>query len=183
MAQMSTLAPSLIQTYKRMTVKFRGSWIDTSDTCWVCGTYGNLELHHVIPRSYGGENGPQVQVCGTCHTGVHALSLITSLFDGSIFTESETILAVTTATKDWLKPTKFVARMLRAWCLGYIIYQARLQLKGVEEPNKKVKFSTTFSGEVSRKLKVIAKAEGNLSQEEMIVRLIHDKYDRDIGKI
>ena len=28
--------------------------------------------HHVIPREYGGENGPTVTLCGDCHTKIHA---------------------------------------------------------------------------------------------------------------
>lgn len=43
--------------------------------CWVCKTkFGpNLvpEDHHVIPRAYGGVDGPQVRLCSDHHTGLH----------------------------------------------------------------------------------------------------------------
>lgn len=28
--------------------------------------------HHIIPREYGGEQGPTIPLCGNCHTRLHA---------------------------------------------------------------------------------------------------------------
>ena len=43
--------------------------------CWVCGTTEGLCRHHVVPRAYGGENGPTVHLCGAHHTLIHDLAL------------------------------------------------------------------------------------------------------------
>lgn len=52
------------------------------DTCWVCGVRftdanppgtANREDHHIIPRAYGGIDGPQVSLCDHCHTRVHKI--------------------------------------------------------------------------------------------------------------
>ncbi len=32
-----------------------------------------LTAHHLIPKLKGGRNGPQAQLCSTCHRQVHAL--------------------------------------------------------------------------------------------------------------
>lgn len=45
------------------------------DKCYVCHSpfNGNIEIHHVVPRAYGGLNGPTVALCDSCHTRVHKL--------------------------------------------------------------------------------------------------------------
>lgn len=32
--------------------------------CRVCGHTGDTELHHIVPRSRGGHDGPVVELCG-----------------------------------------------------------------------------------------------------------------------
>lgn len=36
-------------------------------TCPACGTYGNLSVHHVIPKRFGGGSGPLERICRPCH--------------------------------------------------------------------------------------------------------------------
>ncbi len=43
--------------------------------CTVCGVSRGLHEHHVVPRAYGGLNGPTVTICGTHHTLIHDLAL------------------------------------------------------------------------------------------------------------
>lgn len=59
--------------------------------CFVCGARfidsdppgkAMKELHHVIPRAYGGTNGPLVALCSECHTKVHKLA---TRYDQSLF--------------------------------------------------------------------------------------------------
>ena len=63
------------------------------DYCWVCGArftdsnpsgMANKELHHVVPRAFGGLDGPIVSLCDTCHSKVHKLALMNSV-DYTIF--------------------------------------------------------------------------------------------------
>ena len=51
------------------------------DHCWVCnekfapkGT-AQEEQHHIVPRAYGGSDGPIVSLCDTCHTRLHKAAL------------------------------------------------------------------------------------------------------------
>lgn len=53
------------------------------DHCWVCGERfttakpagrANEERHHVLPRAFGGVDGPVVSLCDSCHSKVHKLS-------------------------------------------------------------------------------------------------------------
>lgn len=54
-----------------------------SDNCYVCGRRfidadppgtAIKELHHVVPRAFGGLNGPLVALCDTCHSKVHRIA-------------------------------------------------------------------------------------------------------------
>ena len=43
--------------------------------CLVCGTTLNLQSHHITPVSLGGpEDGPQVPLCGNCHSNIHKMA-------------------------------------------------------------------------------------------------------------
>jgi len=39
--------------------------------CAVCGSYDWSSLHHVVPRSQGGKDGPTIRLCGSGTTGCH----------------------------------------------------------------------------------------------------------------
>lgn len=53
--------------------------------CWVCGSRFNdlqenagpamREEHHVIPRAYGGEDGPTVSLCDLHHATLHKIAV------------------------------------------------------------------------------------------------------------
>lgn len=54
-----------------------------SDNCYVCGRRfidadppgtAIKELHHIVPRAFGGLNGPLVALCDTCHSKVHRIA-------------------------------------------------------------------------------------------------------------
>lgn len=51
------------------------------DHCWVCGTFfipkgpAHEEQHHIVPRAYGGEDGPVVSLCDSCHTRLHKAAI------------------------------------------------------------------------------------------------------------
>ena len=37
-----------------------------------CGRTGKIDMHHVIPRSQGGHDGPQLPICHECHMQHHS---------------------------------------------------------------------------------------------------------------
>lgn len=41
--------------------------------CQYCGTTQNLEVHHLVPRSQGGDDDAQnlITLCARCHGDVH----------------------------------------------------------------------------------------------------------------
>lgn len=39
--------------------------------CSVTGEYCNIDMHHIIPREYGGENGPTIALSPTVHQTLH----------------------------------------------------------------------------------------------------------------
>ena len=55
--------------------------------CWICGTPFSHdrqeERHHVIPRAYGGTNGPQVSLCDSHHSALHQIAL--KMYTGKSF--------------------------------------------------------------------------------------------------
>ena len=42
-------------------------------TCQLCGSHRQLQIHHICPRSKGGDNseGNLLTLCRDCHTAVH----------------------------------------------------------------------------------------------------------------
>ena len=53
---------------------FSMNHINSEDKCWICGSDLSLEYHHIIPRAYGGEHGPQVGLCADHHSAIHLLA-------------------------------------------------------------------------------------------------------------
>lgn len=57
--------------------------------CWVCERKftANLveERHHIIPRAYGGQDGPQVSLCSDHHTVLHEIGK--RVYSGKPFTD------------------------------------------------------------------------------------------------
>ena len=47
--------------------------ITLDNKCFICGDTKNLQLHHIIPLSNGGDNRPTniITLCGQCHGKVH----------------------------------------------------------------------------------------------------------------
>ena len=43
-------------------------------TCQLCGSYRHLQIHHIQPRSKGGDNSEAnlLTLCRDCHADVHA---------------------------------------------------------------------------------------------------------------
>ena len=57
-----------------------GNKMVSSDACWVCERAFTHNLtshdHHVIPRAFGGTNGPQVRICTSHHGLLHAVAQV-----------------------------------------------------------------------------------------------------------
>ena len=93
----------------------------SSSVCIVCGCKESLHEHHVIPRAYGGTNGPTVILCANHHNLVHTLALkprntwdIECAHVGNsakIKELSQLIVDAKRASKDIIKPLQFNFRL------------------------------------------------------------------------
>lgn len=108
--------------------------------------------HHVIPRAFGGLNGPVVDVCNEDHDLLHRVAV--------------QISSGKTVNLDNLKP-----RHKRA--IEYLSSCVVNAQKAVEnDPNKRTQISFVLTGEETRMLSVIQKQMGFNSREATIKHLI-----------
>lgn len=179
---MFDIDPWLEAYRKKVMGCFKGSYIHESELCWVCNQKGSIELHHIVPRAYGGTQGPQTSLCGNCHSGIHNLSFKRSLFDGKLLT-ANSVLAQLEVDCDWV-PEVFKNQkvLLHAWCLGDVVFRARMNFKEKDEPTKRVKIQVELQGEDSSRLKKLARTY-KTSQERMVIFAIREAYDRQIGRL
>lgn len=122
------------------------------DHCWLCGVpklSSATEEHHLVPRCYGGERGPTVTLCSSCHSRVHEAA--ESLYKGNP-----------------LVPFPEQDRRERCLYLATVIVNARLFLERAGDPNKRVVFSTFFDAETHNTLVKLTK-HLNISQKKVIV--------------
>lgn len=158
-----------------------------SDKCWVHLDVGSIEYHHIVPRTYGGEHGPQVAICGNCHTGIHGMAWKSMLFDGTIQDMVQQLNLVEQFAMDWISQRFLRSKhrelvLVRAWALSEVIYRARMLTAGDESGNKMVKFQKTLTGAESKMLKVLAKSYG-VTQDQMVSVAIQELYSRRIGTL
>lgn len=107
------------------------------DHCWICFEKRgkkNFEEHHVVPRSYGGENGPTVSLCCDCHTTAHKTA------DGLY------------AKANPLVPYKTIISRERCLYLAQTICSARSAIENINSENKRYVYSGFFDGKTHSKL-------------------------------
>lgn len=131
--------------------------------CWVCGCeFGHSnkeERHHIIPRAYGGIDGPQVSLCDSHHTACHNIAL--KLYSKKPFTE------LLTPKED--QNTKILY-------LATTICNARILTE--DDPNKKQVIIFAPKKEVFNKLKSLKRLYGNASRETLIELAINKLYNQ-----
>lgn len=173
---------------KQQLAPYRWGVVIESNLCWVHLGVGSIEYHHIVPQTYGGRDGPQVAICGNCHTGVHNLSYKSLLFDGSIDDMTAQLELTRKFAEAWisravLNGEKQEVVLVRAWALAEVIFRSRRLATAAENSaHKRIKFNTEFSGEESRMLKVLKKHYG-VNQDQMIHLALSDLYSRVIGDL
>lgn len=134
--------------------------------CWVCGkSFGpslKEERHHLIPRAYGGTDGPQVSLCDSHHTALHNIAL--RLYSKRTF-------------NDLLTSIPSLDRKLIY--MGTVVYKARLLTEN--DPNKKQNEVYSFSNDTLNKLKKL-KTIYKGSRESIAERAIQQLYSRHFNK-
>jgi hypothetical protein len=130
--------------------------------CWVCrAKFGHSmkeERHHLIPRAYGGIDGPQVSLCDSHHTALHNIAL--RIYSKRKFTD-----LLTGSTE---QDNKLIY-------LGKVAYDARVLTEN--DPNKKRVEVYAFDGdtfEKLRRLKTIYKG----SREKIVIMAINHLHSK-----
>lgn len=125
--------------------------------CWICKSRfldaeppgnANKEEHHVVPRAYGGLDGPTVSLCDSHHTAIHKVALLIE------------------AGKPYLEFTKNLdqEQLKKLLYLATVIVNAKL--KTLNDPNKYsmvlVKLDRDLSEKVDKLQKIYRVSRDNL---------------------
>jgi hypothetical protein len=124
-----------------------------------------LHEHHVVPRAYGGEDGPTVTLCAECHGLIHELA------DGLWHTFKRKGAWTVRLEKQLHLFDPQVRQKLTY--LVHVIMRARLVTLNTK--NKAITFSAKFKPDVARMLKVLTKRL-HLSQQKVVVTAITALY-------
>jgi hypothetical protein len=131
--------------------------------CWVCRQkFDHQRLHedhHIIPRAYGGMDGPQVRLCSSHHTALHTIAL--RLYNGKPFYD---LLSQDPDTNE------------RLLYLASVAYNARLAVEG--DPNKKQVLVLGLSGETRERLRRLKTVYGRLGRERLIELAILNLFNK-----
>jgi hypothetical protein len=130
--------------------------------CWVCkvpfDSSNQREDHHIIPRAYGGVDGPQVSLCDSHHTALNNIAL--RLYSKRPFTE---LL------------TKYEDQNKKLLWLASVVCNARIATEN--DPNKKQVLVISPKGETLLQLKQLKKVYGNVSRERLIEFAVNKLYN------
>ena len=70
--------PRVTSALDHLGKQFIGVALTATDACWACEERFSQNLthhdHHIIPRAFGGDKGPQVRICSPHHQLLHALA-------------------------------------------------------------------------------------------------------------
>lgn len=137
------------------------------DYCWVCKIKDvPFDEHHVVPEAYGGEDGPQITLCGSHHTLVHNLGL----FQLKQLTSSSEESTIEEADSKALQALNAQGQQ-RAVYLANVIASAGFAV--VSDVNKTIKYAGVFTAEQNRKLNAIKQSLGVRSKHTAIVMCIN----------
>jgi hypothetical protein len=140
------------------------------DKCWVCGvSFGpsvKEHRHHVIPRAYGGTDGPQVSICDSHHSALHEIAL--RLYSKKPY--FNLLTRVPSADKKLLY-------------LASVAYNSRVLTEN--DPNKKPVLVESVRKETIEKLKQLRSVYPKTNRAKLIeaaVDALHARHFRRDGK-
>lgn len=136
--------------------------------CWVCFSDFkknnlNIEHHHVVPRSYGGEQGPTVSLCCDCHTSAHKAA-------DSLYSSGNPVV-----------PYKVVVSRERCLYLAQVICNSRNAMENLNSENKRVVYSGFWDGKTHAKIKRLAEYH-KLTQPKLLKLAIEQLYKRTFNE-
>lgn len=141
--------------------------------CWVCNaqrkdidaSVAPMEEHHIVPRSYGGADGPTVTICPACHTNAHTCG--EALFKGNS-------TLVYKFYSDQIKQDR---------CLYLAEVICRSKALASKSENKRYVYSGFLKAETHKKLRDLVTFYGKkASQQKIIVLAIEELHKKHFGK-
>lgn len=143
------------------------------DYCWVCenqlmdGSVGSAdhlrEEHHIIPKAYGGADGPTVSLCASHHSLLHLIAVkilsqqdIDGLISGILQGPKDRLLYLATR----------------------VVVAARLT---EDDPNKRVAIHVSVSRSLNTEIARLAQFK-NSSKEDLIIDLLKKEINRCFPK-
>lgn len=133
------------------------------DYCWVCkkrfGPDTKKEDHHVIPRAYGGLDGPQVSLCDSHHTALHEIAL--KLYSKKSYYQ------LLTKDADVNKKLLYLAS---------VVYNSRLATEN--DPNKKPLLIESVKKETLNELKQLRSVIPKSSRAKILEAAVHALHSR-----
>lgn len=135
--------------------------------CWVCeGKFtdagGQLKRHehHVIPRAYGGANGPLCSVCTNHHNLLHEYATY------SIANNQASMVRLLSTIEPHLhrRLVYLASRIVRAYHLTK------------DDPNKCGKVTIVLTGEQARRAVLLKKQHSARSMQALFVKLLEDAW-------
>ena len=138
------------------------------NTCTICNIRSDsIHSHHVIPQAYGGVDGPQVPLCGSCHTSVHAHAVYLIAF---------------TRNGGTSKPKQFwTTGDLESAAIGYVT--AIVKAAQSYEGPKTCKIVCNLDEETYNRLKMIQLDTAQSSLKKTLDFCINYVYNRNCNKI
>lgn len=136
------------------------------DYCWCCHIdfapkgQAQKELHHIIPRAYGGSDGPMVSICDTCHTRLHKIA--TCLYSK--------------------QPYFHLLQGLDQESIKRVLYLATCVVNAKQatenDPNKKVMVVLSLTGQEGQKIDQLKKTLRLTSREQVIKYALASLYKK-----
>ena len=136
------------------------------DHCWICGAKfapkgpAQEEQHHIVPRAYGGSDGPVVSLCDTCHTRLHKVAL-------AIESNNPVFQFTTGLNQDQIQKLLY---------LSICVVNAKLATK--DDPNKRSVVVLQFTGKETEQLDALKKVLGAKSRMAVIKAAIFALYNK-----
>lgn len=135
--------------------------------CWVCGRKFGPDMleerHHIIPRAFGGTDGPQVSLCSDHHTALHEIGL--KLYAKRPFYEFL---------------SKVPAQDKKLVYLATVACNARIATEN--DPNKRQMVVLSLNKDHKRMLKALKKILPGRSQPAILEIALEHLYDRHFAK-
>ena len=147
--------------------------------CFICeGRFGHdgtglREFHHIIPTYLGGADGPLVVLCERDHGALHLAAT-----------------AMIKAADKWLTVLpEDATRVLgildnnakhKLQYLADVIYKAHIRF--VDDPNKRTKMNVRLNGVQNEKANKLKAVYGLKSKEELMIKLLEERYEAVLGR-